>query len=95
MTALLIGMAVAVSGMLAMLRLFAGPTLHDRALALKTILVRAALICAAVAVAAGRSDWLDVAIAVLLAAIILVLAIAKVFRARTFQAPLSLPQEDG
>jgi multisubunit Na+/H+ antiporter MnhF subunit len=94
MIALLIGAAVAVSGLLALLRLFSGPTLHDRALAAKTVMVRAALICAALAVAAGRSDWLDAAIAVVLAAIVLVLAITKVFRTRTFQAPLSRPQED-
>lgn len=95
MTALLIGVAVAVSALFALPRLFTGPTLHDRALAVKTILIRAALISAAIAVAAGRGVWLDVAIAVLLAALVLVVAMAKVFRARTFQAPLSRPQEDG
>jgi len=93
-TAFLIGVAVAVSAMLVLVRQFAGPTLHDRALAVKTLLVRAVLICAALAVASGRSDWLDAAIALMLAAIVLVIAIAKVFRARSFQTPLMRPQEE-
>jgi multisubunit Na+/H+ antiporter MnhF subunit len=94
MTALLIGAAVAVALLLALLRLFSGPTLHDRALAAKTIVMRAALICAALAVAAGRSEWLDTALAIVFAALVLALTMAKVFRARTFQAPLSRAQEE-
>ena len=75
--------------LLAAVRLFIGPTLYDRALAVKTLLVRLALVCAAIAVAAGASMWIDVALAILFGALVLLTAAAKVFRARTFQPPLA------
>lgn len=73
---------------LSLLRLFAGPTLHDRALAAKAIVVKAALLCAAAAAAAGQAQWIDAAFALVFGALIVAIAVAKVFRARTFQAPL-------
>jgi len=94
MIAIALAFGVAIGLVLAMLRLFAGPTLQDRALAAKTVIIRIALICAAVAVAAGRSEWLDVAIALLLGAFVVMIAVLKVFRVRTFQAPLSRSVEE-
>ena len=79
---------------LALPRLFAGPTLHDRALAAKTVIIRTILVCAGLAVAAGRSDWIDVAFALAFAAFVLMVAVMKVFRARTFQTPLARAAED-
>lgn len=79
--------------LLALLRLFAGPTLHDRALAVYGVMQRAALACAALAVAAGRTDWLDAALALLFAAFVLNAAMLKAARARTFQAPLARSEE--
>jgi multicomponent Na+:H+ antiporter subunit F len=75
--------------LLGLVRLFIGPTLYDRALAVKTLIIRAALVCGAMAVAAGESLWVDVALALALAGLVLMMAVTKVFRARTFQAPLA------
>ncbi len=81
------GATIALS--LALVRLFAGPTLYDRALAANIIVVNAALICTSAAVAARRSEGVDVALALLLGALVVNIAVLKVFRARTFQAPLA------
>lgn len=89
MIALIAGAGVLVALALTLLRLAVGPTLHDRALAVKTLIVQAALVCAAFAVAGGQSVWLDVALALMFAVLVLVVAVLKVFRARTFQAPLA------
>ncbi len=85
------GAAIALS--LALVRLFAGPTLYDRALAANVIVVNTALICAAAAVAARRSEGVDVALALMFGALVVNIAVLKVFRARTFQAPLAQARE--
>jgi multicomponent Na+:H+ antiporter subunit F len=85
---------VCVALILSLVRLFAGPTLYDRALAANAIVIKAALICAAAAVVANRGQWLDVAFAFVFAAIVVNVATLKVFRARTFQAPLAREAED-
>lgn len=90
-----LGAGAAVLLVLALLRLLAGPTLQDRALAAKSIVLRAALICAAIAVAAGESVWVDAAFALAFGALVLMAAALKIFRANTFQAPLARPLEDG
>jgi multisubunit Na+/H+ antiporter MnhF subunit len=74
--------------LLALIRLVIGPTLYDRALAVKSLAVRGALAAGALAVAGGETGWIDAAFALLLGALVLIAAVAKVFRARTFQAPL-------
>lgn len=74
-------------------RLFAGPTLSDRALAATGVLVKCALVCAAAATAANQPAWIDAAFALVLAAVVVNMAMLKVFRLRNFQAPLS--REDG
>ena len=81
------GVALALG--LALLRLFAGPTLYDRTLAMKSVVIRAALVCAALGVAIGAAAWVDVAFALLLGLLVVMMAVSKVFRARTFQAPLA------
>lgn len=83
--------AAGVGAMLALslIRLFAGPTLYDRALIASSTVVKAALLCAAVAVALGRSEGVDVALVMLLAAFVLAAATLKFFKARTFQAPMA------
>jgi multicomponent Na+:H+ antiporter subunit F len=78
--------------LLAMIRLFAGPTLYDRALGAKVMVMCAALFCAALATAAGRSDWTDAAFALVLGALVVMAAVTKMFRARSFQTPL--PREE-
>lgn len=79
--------------LLALVRLFAGPTLHDRALAAYSVMQRAALACAALAVAAGRPDWVEAAIALMFAAFVFNAAMLKAMRARTFQPPLVRGEE--
>ena len=83
--------AIGVAAMLALslVRLFAGPTLYDRALIAISIVVKGALLCAAVSVALGRSEGVDVALVLMLATFALGAATLKFFRARTFQAPMA------
>lgn len=76
---------------LCLLRLFAGPTLYDRALAANGVVTKTALICAAVAVAAGRGEGIDVAFALMFGAFVTNSAVLKFFRTRSFQAPLARP----
>jgi multicomponent Na+:H+ antiporter subunit F len=81
------GMAVLLA--ISLFRLFVGPTLYDRTLAANACVVKAALLCGALAANAGRADWLDAAFALILGLVVLNVAILKYFRARTFQAPLA------
>lgn len=74
---------------LALVRLVLGPTHYDRTLAAKSVAVRGALAAGAMAVAGAQTAWIDVALAMLLGVFVLMAAAAKVFRARTFQAPLA------
>lgn len=75
--------------LMSMVRLFIGPTLHDRALALRTTATKAALVCAAIAVALERSAFLDVALALVFAALVLMVLVLKVFAQRTLQGALA------
>lgn len=79
---------------LALARLFGGPTLYDRVLAANAAALKAAIIAGAVAMAAGRSEWIDVALALALGAFVVNVAVLKFFRVRTFQPPLVRTQED-
>lgn len=74
-------------------RVFAGPTLYDRAFAAKSVLVHAALLAAGSAVLVGARAGVDVAIALYLGAAIIAVAILKFFRTRAFQPPLA-PRAD-
>lgn len=93
MIALLVAAAIALVMALTLPRLLNGPTLYDRALAASAMVLRAALACAALAVAAGRADWVDAALALVLAGLTLNAAVLKFFRARSFQPPMA--REDG
>lgn len=93
MIALIGASIVAAALALCLTRLFGGPTLYDRVLGMNAVVQKAAIICAALAVAARRSDWLDVAFVLLLGAFVFNLAVLKFFRVRTFQAPLA--REEG
>jgi multicomponent Na+:H+ antiporter subunit F len=88
-------LALAATGVLAacaaiaLMRLIAGPTLYDRALAGSAICVLCALACAGVGVASGHSGWIDAALALMLAGLVANAATMKFFRVRSFQPPLS------
>ena len=86
--ALIAAAGAALTLIFALLRLFAGPTLYDRVLAANSAASKAALVCAALAVAAGRGAWTDAAFALVLCAFVANVAIVKVFRAGSFQPPL-------
>lgn len=73
---------------LTLLRLHAGPTLYDRALAASSVTAKAAILCAALAASAGRVDFVDAAFAIALGGFVLNVAILKFFRAGNFQAPM-------
>lgn len=91
----MIALAAAIGAMialaLALVRLFVGPTLHDRTLAANAALVSAVLICAAAAAFARRTDWLDATFALLLGGFLFNVVVLKFFRLGTFQAPLASP----
>jgi multicomponent Na+:H+ antiporter subunit F len=89
MIAIVAAIGVAATLALSLIRLFAGPTLYDRALIASSVVVKAALLCAAVSVALGRAEGVDVALVLMLAAFVLGAAMLKFFRARTFQAPMA------
>lgn len=93
MIALIGASGVAVLLALTLLRLHAGPTLYDRALAASSVTAKAALICAALAASAGRAEFVDPAFALALGGFVLNLAILKFFRTGTLQAPMV--REDG
>lgn len=93
MIALIAAAGVALTMALALVRLSAGPTLYDRALAANALVLRGALACAALAVAFDRAAWIDVSFALALGALVLNAAALKFFRARSFQPPLA--REEG
>ena len=88
MIALIGATGVGVLLALTLLRLHAGPTLYDRALAGSSVTAKAALICAAIAASAGRADFVDPAFALALGGFVLNVAILKFFRTGTLQAPM-------
>ncbi len=95
MIALIAAVGVTFLLVLTLVRQFGGPTLYDRALATSSVISKAALICAALAVAFGETAWIDVAFALTFAGLVLNVAILKFFRVRTFQAPMVRAGRDG
>jgi len=94
MIALIASIGVAAVLVLSAVRLLAGPTLHDRLLAANAVGVKVCVICAAAAVAANRSDWLDVSLALAFALLTVNAAAAKFFRTRSFQPPIARAAEE-
>lgn len=90
---------VAAAGLLAamaltLLRLIAGPTLYDRALAAHAIVFLAALAIAAIAAYLRAPHGVDAAIALIGADLILALTTLKYFRFHSLQPPLSFEETD-
>lgn len=84
---------VMVALVLTLARLLAGPTLYDRALAAKLILIECVLICAGAAVLFGDATLVDVAIGLSFGALVLAIVTLKFFRARSLQPPLIRTEE--
>jgi multicomponent Na+:H+ antiporter subunit F len=72
-------------------RAMTGPTLHDRALGAHAAILTGALLAAALGAAAGRAEWLDLSIALMLADVLVVIAMVKVIRLRNLQSALARP----
>lgn len=94
MIALIGAAGVAVCLALTLARLHVGPTLYDRALAASSVVTKAALICAALATAAGYPEIIDIALALALGGFVFAVAVLKFFRSGTFQAPMARARED-
>ena len=71
MIALVAAIGLSALALLTLVRLLVGPTLYDRALAAKALIVQGALICAAGAVITGDTVGVDVALALVLGALVL------------------------
>jgi multicomponent Na+:H+ antiporter subunit F len=95
MIALIAAAAAALLLALTLLRLHAGPTLYDRALAASSIVTKGALVCAALAASMGRAEFVDVALALALAGFVVAAAVLKFFRLGTFQAPMARAGKEG
>jgi multicomponent Na+:H+ antiporter subunit F len=93
MIALAIAIAAALLLALTLVRVFAGPSLYDRAAAATSVVLKAALVCAAIAAMSGEVEAVDAAFVMVFAAFVLNAAVLKFFRARTFQAPLARAEE--
>jgi multicomponent Na+:H+ antiporter subunit F len=91
--ALAIAAVVVAVSALALVRVFSGPTLHDRLLAFNALLVRSAIIVACLAVAARSANLLDGAFALVLAGVVFSVAALKFFSARSFQPPMASAEE--
>jgi multisubunit Na+/H+ antiporter MnhF subunit len=88
-TAAVLGLAVVLAFWL--IRVMTGPTLHDRALGAHAAMLTGALMAAALAALAERAEWLDLAIALVFADVLMVVAMLKVVRLRSLQTALARP----
>lgn len=93
MIALVAFAGVMLTLVLALSRLFAGPTLYDRALVSTSLILKAALACAAIGAMFGRPDTVDAALVLVLAAFVLNAGVLKFFRVHTFQPPMTRAEE--
>jgi multicomponent Na+:H+ antiporter subunit F len=93
MTALAAAIGSGIALLLCSVRLFAGPTLYDRTLAANGIIIKLAIIVAAAGVIAARAEYVDAALAFVLACVVVNVAVLKFFRVRTLQAPLARAED--
>jgi multicomponent Na+:H+ antiporter subunit F len=82
-----LGMAVAMAIMLA--RLFAGPTLYDRVLAVNSFGTKTVLFLLVFSAIAGRQDAIDIAMLYALINFVATIAILKFFRYRSLEIALA------
>ena len=82
-----LGVAVAMAIMLA--RLFVGPTLYDRVLAMNSFGTKTVLFLLVFSAIAGRQDAIDIAILYALINFVATIAILKFFRYRSLEIALA------
>lgn len=93
MIALVALLGTALASILCLARVVVGPTQHDRALALRSCMIKLALAAAALGVLLERPQYLDVAVALTLSTLVVLVAFVRVFRLRNMQAPLAMVEE--
>ena len=74
--------AIFVAILLVLIRLFAGPTLYDRVLAVNTFVTLTVLLLSILGFITGRPDFLDIAMLYALINFVSTIAILKFFRYR-------------
>ena len=75
--------AIAIAMFLALIRLFVGPTVYDRILAVNMFGTKTVLLIAVVGFMSGRPEFLDIALVYALINFISTIAILKFFRQRS------------
>lgn len=93
MTAIAAAAGATLALIICVVRLFGGPTIYDRMLAANGVVIKLAVIAAAGAVVSGDAVMADAGLAFALALLVANVAVMKVFRAQTFQAPLARAEE--
>ncbi len=93
MTALAAIIGVGLSLLLCVVRLFAGPTLYDRTLAVNGVVMKIAIIVAAAGVLAESAVFVDAALGFLLSSVVVNVAVLKFFRSGAFQTPLARAED--
>ncbi|MEO1040474.1 MAG: monovalent cation/H+ antiporter complex subunit F [Pseudomonadota bacterium] len=88
-----VAMSIALSMALMLSRLFAGPTLYDRVLAVNSFGTKTVIFLVVFALMTGRGDAVDIAILYALLNFIATIAILKFFRYRSLEVALSSKSE--
>ena len=84
-------LAIFISILLLVIRLFSGPTLYDRVLAVNSVGTKIVVLLALVGFLMGRPDFLDIALLYALINFVSTIAILKFFRYRSFQVSMIRP----
>lgn len=84
-------LAIFVSIVLLLIRLFSGPTLYDRVLAVNSVGTKIVVLLGLVGFIGERPDFLDIALLYALINFVSTIAILKFFRYRSFQISLIKP----
>jgi multicomponent Na+:H+ antiporter subunit F len=87
--------AIAVTMALALIRALLGPSVYDRVLAVNMFGTKTVLLLSVVAYIAGRSDYLDLALAYALINFIGVLAVLEFFRRRVEDPGEAIAEQAG
>src|SRR5262245_33258398 len=88
---MMLGIALGLIGAMALMliRLFAGPSLYDRVLAVNSFGTKTVLLLAVFAFIIGRTDAIDIALLYALINFVATIAILKFFRFRAFSLALA------
>lgn len=85
--------AIFIAMVLVLIRLFAGPTLYDRVLAVNSFGTHTVLLIGVVGFLTGRPDFLDIALLYALINFVGTIAVLKFFRYRAIGDNLHIPAD--